>query len=190
MTNAIDFPGGNLSNNIYNSSGSAGQPNTSRACNSVHAGWRQPLTSSLVHSSYWGKTARHHSSGPQPLLPMSILARMASFVLSPYVPPRESSSDPLPKFASYRVKVITHSVSVLWVGQCVHTSTKFLCFLCLFTLINACHDFLCFAMLRNISTGSETRVRHAISDVIRAWCSVGLLCWGESRDLFRGSITR
>ena len=45
-------------------------------------------------------------------------------------------------------------------------------------------------MLRNISTGSETRVRHAISDVIQAWCSVGLLCWGESRDLFRGSTSR
>ena len=69
MSKAIDFPGGKISNN---SSGSAGQLTTSRACNSVYAGWRQTPTSSLVPSSYWGKTTRHHSSGPQPWLPTSI----------------------------------------------------------------------------------------------------------------------
>jgi hypothetical protein len=36
LSNAIDFPGGNISTNKYNISGSAGQLITSRACNSVN----------------------------------------------------------------------------------------------------------------------------------------------------------
>ena len=164
MSNAIDFPGGNRFNN-YNTSGSAGQPTTSKVCNDT-AG--QLLTSSLVPSFCWGKTTRHHSSGPQPWLPTSILVRMALFELSPYVPPRECLNDPLPKFAPYRVKVITYSVSVSWCGQDVHTRTKF-CVFCVYShkLMHVIIS-LCFAMLRNICTGSETRVRHAISDVMEA----------------------
>jgi len=45
---------------------------------------------------------------------------------------------PITKFALYRVKVMTHSVSVSWGWQCVPTRENFVS-LCLVILINACY---------------------------------------------------
>ena len=72
----------------------------------------------------------------------------------------------------------------------VDTRTKF-CAFCFYShTLMLVSISLCFAILRNISTGSETHVTHEISDVIQAWCNVVLLCCGSHAIFSRQYMSR
>ena len=115
--------------------------------------WSSDYLHSLQQRQRWLKTSPNVQPGALVLLrednttplhwptagsPTSIQAKMASFALSHFVPPREYLNVQLQKFVPYRVQMMNYSVSVFWGSQYVHARANFV----LLFMYNLCSSFI------------------------------------------------